>query len=765
MAHRFSGFPRRFLFLSLLLGGLLLIPGCGSTQIEPNYPGPEDGLVFDQPPSAWDEALPLGNGMMGALIWGDGFPVRISLDRADLWDLRPVPEFSSEEYDFQTMRRWHLDGRTDDLIRLYEAPYNRPAPTKIPAGRIELALDPGSGNFQRSALSLVDAVATAQFGAGSSAQFLVHARRPLGVVRLRGPAASSLQPTLIAPDFAGEAENLASGGIDAGDLAQLGYPSPERTEGPGWTAFHQQGADGFNFAIYFSWTSTDNEWLGMWSIASSLEADDPLEEARETVMHGQETGWDALLTEHRNWWMEYWTQSSIQLPDPVLERQWFLEQYKFGAASRQNAPPISLQAIWTADNGGLPPWKGDYHHDLNTELSYWPCYSANRLVQGMTFLDWLWETRSAGFDWTHRFFKLPGLNVPMTTDLKGRQIGGWRQYTHSATTAAWLAHHFYLHWKYSQDRVFLEQQAYPYLQDAATFLDAFTGRTNADGVRTFPLSASPEINDNRPEAWFLEPTNYDLALARWLFGAASELAGELNYTEEAARWSAVLEEIPELAVGEEGLLVAPDYPLKESHRHFSHLMAIHPLGLLDWNRGGRDREIIEKSLSHLARIGTDWWTGYSFAWLASLQARAGDGEGARRSLEIFSTAFTLRNSFHCNGDQSGKGFSRFTYRPFTLEGNFAAAAGIQEMLLQSQGGVLRLFPAIPASWENVRFTTLRAEGAFVVSAVRTNGAVSQARILCEKGGPLRIASPNGGPELSFATEAGQTLTLTADDFN
>jgi len=759
-----NGF-KAVLFLSAFLLGALFPAGCSAERIAPNFPGPEDGLNFDQPPEGWDEAIPLGNGALGALVWGDGQPIRISLDRADLWDLRPVPEFSSPEYDFETMRRWHLEGRTEDLIRLYEKPYNRPAPTKIPAGRIELALGPAGGDFRQSILSLEDAVATDRFGSGAAGQFVVHARRPLGMIRLTGVDPSSVKARLVAPDFAGEVRNLASGGIEAGDLAQLGYPSPERSNGPGWAAFHQQGAEGFHFAIYFAWAQKGDEWIGMWSISSSLESGEPAERAKATVVSAMETGWNTLLSEHRQWWKDYWSQSTIRLPNPILERQWFLEQYKFGSASRRESPPISLQAIWTADNGGLPPWKGDFHHDLNTELSYWPCYSANRLTQGMTYLGWLWKTRTAGFDWTRRFFKLPGLNVPMTTDLEGRQIGGWRQYTHSATTAAWLAHHFYLHWKYSKDRAFLEERAYPYLHDAAVFLEAFTSHKDGQGKRTFPLSASPEINDNRPDAWFLEPTNYDVALSRWLFGAAGELADELGLNQDADRWRQVLNELPELAVDDDGLLVAPGYPLKESHRHFSHLMAIHPLGLLDWYRGGRDREIIAKSIAYLEHLGTDWWTGYSFAWLANLDARIGNGEGAQEVLEIFSTAFTLKNSFHCNGDQSGKGFSRFTYRPFTLEGNFAAAAGIQEMLLQSHGGIVRLFPAVPDSWKDVSFTTLRAEGAFLISAQRSNGEVTHVEILSEKGGPLRIASPNGGPDLSFDTTPGETLTLTTTDFD
>jgi len=282
---------------------------------------------------------------------------------------------------------------------------------------------------------------------------------------------------------------------------------------------------------------------------------------------------------------------------------------------------------------------------------------------------------------------LPGLNVPMTSDLAGEQIGGWRQYTHSATTSAWLAQHFYLHWKYSADRRFLEARAYPYLRDAAVFIEAVTALKRTGGFRSLPLSASPEINDNTPGAWFDSITNFDLALIRWLLAASAELAGELKQPADAGRWRKVLSEMPEFEYGEDGrLLVAKNYPLPASHRHFSHLMAIHPLGLIDWSGGEPARRTIRASLAELRAKGSDWWCGYSFSWLGNLAARARDAAAAEKALEIFSTAFTLRNSFHCNGDQSGKGYSKFTYRPFTLEGNFAAASGVQEMLLQSHTG-------------------------------------------------------------------------------
>lgn len=747
-------FTRSTLFLLLLLLGNRL---AAQPDIQPNSPRPEHGLRFSMPSMRWDEAIPLGNGMLGALLWGDGKPLRISLDRADLWDLRKVPEFYSPEYNFRTMLAWHRAGRHQDLIRLYEEPYRRPAPTKIPAGRIELTVE---DEFRETSLDLRRAVGAVEFR-GTRAEVFVHAVEPVGLIRFSPGAAVSLK--LVAPAFAGKVEEPAAGGIGAGDLRQLGYPAPRESSGENWRAYAQQGAEGFHYAVHVAWRQTPGGWLAAWSIASSFEGSNPAALARGRVERALQAGFEAMLSSHTRWWDGYWEASSVRLPNPMLERQWYLEQYKFGSVARRGAPPISLQAVWTADDGKLPPWKGDYHHDLNTQLSYWPCYSANHLEEGLSYLDWLWKTRPAAFEWTKRFFGLPGLNVPMTADLNGAQIGGWRQYTHSATTAAWLAHHFYLHWKYSQDRRFLRERAYPYLRDAAIFLEAFTAERGPDGRRAFPISSSPEINDNRPEAWFDTVTNYDLALTRWLFAAAAELAVETGRPAEAARWRTVLGELPDFALSEKGeLLIARDYPLKVSHRHFSHLMAIHPLGLIDWSQGPESQRIIRASLEQLERLGTDFWTGYSFAWLANLAARARDGEKAERALEIFSTAFTLRNSFHANGDQSGKGYSKLTYRPFTLEGNFAAAAGIQEMLLQSHTGVIRVFPAVPASWSEVAFTTLRAEGAFLVSALRRNGRTVAVEVRAERGGRCLLESPFTGRLLEFEMRPGERRLLRAD---
>ncbi|MFN7922717.1 MAG: glycoside hydrolase N-terminal domain-containing protein [Bryobacteraceae bacterium] len=730
---------------------LMATMAASAQSIGVHYPEAKHGLHYTTPAATWDEGIPLGNGIMGALVWGNGTPLRISLDRADLWDLRKVPEFSGPDYKFEVMKRWHEEGRVKDLLRVYEDPYRRPAPTKIPAGRLELDY-PSGATFRSSALSLVDALATAELG-GTKTEFFVHATEAVGFARFHGvvPAVR-----LIAPAFSGQVQEGAAGQIGAGDVAQLGYPATEKSSGSNWQAYSQTGAEGFRFAVYVEW----RDHTMAWSIASSFEGADPLAVARVRVQRALDHGWAAMLASHSKWWRAFWEKSSVRVPNAVVERQWFLDTYKWGSAARRSAPPITLQAVWTADNGKLPPWKGDYHHDLNTELSYWPAYSGNRLEDQLGYLDWLWKTRDTAFEWTREFYGKPGLNVPMTTDLNGRQIGGWRQYTHSATTSAWLAHHFYQHWRYSQDREFLRERAYPYLRDVAVFLEAFTAARDAQGKRTHPLSASPEINDNKPSAWFDQVTNYDLALERWVFEKAAELAAELSQDAEAQRWRTVRGEMAEFALANDGgMLIAPGVALSESHRHFSHLMAIHPLGSVRWEQGESAQKTIRASVSELDRKGSDRWCGYSFSWLGSLRARARDGAGAEKALEIFATAFCLRNSFHVNGDQSGKGYSKLTYRPFTLEGNFAMPAALQEMLLQSYSGAIVLFPAVPESWKDVEFRTLRTEGAFLISARRSGGRVVQVEVMAERGGALRLVSPKDGSMLEVKMKPGERRVM------
>jgi alpha-L-fucosidase 2 len=730
-------------------------------------------LVFNELATSWDEAIPLGNGMLGALVWQNGEKLRFSLDRADLWDLRPVENLSWPEFSFNWVQEQVKNNTYRNIQEMFDVPYDQmPAPSKIPGAALEFEIGT-LGKVKSVRLDITAAVCLVEWENGAKLETYVHAESQAGWFRFTG-VPEDFAPQIIPPQYKKQTESGEDSPVTGQDLQRLGYEQGTVTSETQKQIYRQQGWNGFEYEVAVAWQNSGNNISGVWSITSSFSENEGGKSAGKLVAEMiNETSFDVTFKTHLGWWQKYWGKSSVTLPDSILEMQYYLEMYKFGAAARDNTPPISLQAVWTADNGKLPPWKGDFHHDLNTQLSYWPAYTGNQLDLEMGFLNWMWKYKSTFEKYTKTYFGTSGLNVPGVTTLTGEPMGGWIQYSFGPTVASWLAQHFYLHWIYSKDEVFLKEKAYPWIKEVAAYLDEISVR-NEQGFRKLPISSSPEINNNDITAWFSQTTNFDLAFIKWNFEKAAELAKELKLEEDAEKWGAIAKEWPEFAVDSAsgGLAFAPDYPYTESHRHFSHLVGWHPLGVIDWSNGEADQKIIKSTIAELERVGTDWWCGYSFSWMGNLYARAFMGEKAAETLRIFSENFCLPNSFHVNGEQHNRGYSKFKYRPFTLEGNFAFASAIQEMLIQSHTGIVRIFPAIPAEWKNVSFNQLRTTGAFLVSAKQQDGKVAEVEIFSEKGGKIKLANPfaemqikglknmkeeNGILEISM--EAGEKIVL------
>ena len=736
---------------------LFLNPSCTLDEVRITD-NPHD-LKFEEMPVTWDEGIPLGNGMLGALIWKKEDKLRFSLDRADLWDLRPMENLDTDKFKFSWVyEQWKSD-KYENVQNQFDIPYDQlPAPTKIPAGALEFDLG-AYGNPNYIQLLINNAVCEVKWEDGKSMQTFVHASKPLGWFKFQG-FDKDFTPVLMPPAYENtEKEKEAITSVTGQNLSRLGYRQGEVITNKNGYTYTQEGWGGFIYQIHVSWKITGDDITGCWSISSSFPGWDEKPDAITIVSENINNSYDEALKEHTDWWKEYWSRSDITLPDKLLEKQYYLEMYKFGSAARNDTPPISLQAVWTADNGKIPPWKGDFHHDLNTQLSYWPAYRGNQMDLEEGFINWLWKYRDAFKKYTEEYYEVGGMNVPGVTTLTGEPMGGWIQYSFGPTVSAWLGHHFYLHWRYTMDKDFLSEKAYPWMRDVAVYLDELSV-VGKDGKRKLPLSSSPEIFNNSKKAWFDEITNYDLALIRWTYSTVAELANELGLSDEAKKWEGKLKEWPEFAVDQdEGLKFSENFPYFESHRHFSHLMAIHPLGLIDVSMGEEEKKIIDNTIINLDAKGPEYWTGYSYSWEGNLKARAMDGEGAAKALQIFAEAFCLPNSFHVNGDQSGKGYSGMTYRPFTLEGNFAFASGIHEMLIQSHMGTVHVLPAIPEDWSNLEFNNLRTEGAFLFSVSMKNGKVSDLEIFSEKGGTLKLKNPY--PDNNF-TIKGATHTMDED---
>lgn len=708
-------------------------------------------LEFNTLATRWDEAIPQGNGMLGTLIWQKGENLRFSLDRADLWDLRPMHHLDGPQYKYQWVYENWKSNTYHEVQKMFDGPYDQTAaPSKIPGAAIAFNVK-SWGKANNVHLSVNDALCTVTWPGGQKLYAFVDAVEPVGWFRFEH-VKDDITPVLVPPVYntsTGEEDVDAHSGQD---LRRLGYPAGEIVKGENEISYEQEGWGGFKYMVYVIWKQKGHGIEGCWSISSTYPGWKKRPAATETVKQHFPKGFDKAFNEHKKWWSDFWAKSAVTLPDSVLERQWYLEQYKFGSVARAGTPPISLQAVWTADNGKLPPWKGDFHHDLNTQLSYWPAYSGNHLDLEEGFVNWLWSHRETFKNYTRSYFETSGMNVPGVTTLEGDPMGGWIQYSFGPTVGAWLGHHFYLHWRYTMDRAFLQNRAYPWIKDVAAYFEQLSVK-RPDGKRKLPISSSPEIHDNKKDAWFGETTNFDLALIRWTYYKAVELATELGMEEDAKHWRDMLSQWPELSVDDKtGLMIAPDLAYTLSHRHFSHMMAIYPLTLLTTAQGEAVTKLMKRSVDNLVAVGSDWWTGYSFSWLGNLQAQVKDGDGAARSLRIFAENFCLPNSFHVNGEQHDRGYSKFKYRPFTLEGNFAFASGIQEMLIQSHTGTVEIFPAVPQAWKDVSFNKLRTEGAFILSARKKSGKITNLTVVSEKGGTIRIRNPFENNEFKTRTQ-------------
>ncbi len=433
-------------------------------------------LRLAAPISTWDEAIPLGNGTMGVLLWGDGHTLRLSLDRGDLWDERPARKHLAvkDRFNWASMQRMVAEDRMEEFNEVFDSNYDYEGPpTKLPAGRLELVLD-SSQAAEAFELNLAAAEGIVQLTTGEAVSAFVSAASvadPVALVRIPGPPLSDVR--LKTPD----------------SVAKLGYETPRAGAAEGLRWFEQPSADGFAYAVCAGWKRVDDSTLLAVSVVKCPAGTSPLDAAQSRVTAALQAGYDEQLQTHTLWWKEFWNKSQVFVPDPHILQQYYLVRYFYGSASRRGAPPMPLQGVWSADAGSLPPWKGDYHNDLNTQMTYMGYQAAGHFDEGATFLDMLWDLLPTFRQFAQDFYGAPGAAVPGVMSLQGQALGGWGQYSLSPTMGAWNAHLFYLHWRYTQDEQFLRTRAYPWCREIGECL-LYLLKPDASGVLKLPLSSS-----------------------------------------------------------------------------------------------------------------------------------------------------------------------------------------------------------------------------------------------------------------------------------
>ncbi len=740
-------------------------------------------------PTQWAEGLPLGNGELGVMCWSDGRRLRFSLDSACAWDLRygdGRPDFGQLSY--AKLRAWV---EAEDWEAICAAAEHRGGrdplrPTKVSLGRLDLSTEFDAES--KLSLSLADASmrGVLRSAAGEHALHVFVCReRDLVCLRL-DPWPEDARLTLVPLHEA------------CPPLAELGHPGPEVSQRDGLTVAVQHILPDSFLAL--CWNAAGPEVFV--SFAQASDADSAAASAVRGHPHRDGSTHARVFADHERAWREFWVASALALPEGDAEFLWHMGLYLLASCARAGSNPPGLQGLWAMD-GREPPWRGDYHADMNVQETFWSAGPANHLELLDVWLDFAHGLLPEVERVTREIFGSEGAFwfcafLPGYTPLVG---SNWQPTAFAWSHTGWLAHLAWLRWRYSMDRAWLAERGYPLVRSAFVFYAANL-EEGADGHYHVPLSSSPEYDGPSPSAWCRDP-NIDLALIRRCCDWIVEMEQALGVDELTARARDVHDRLAPYhlvefdhpasyvraaAPGDRCVLAlwqgrALDY----SHRHPSHLMAIHPAMDLTIDGSAREREIIEASVRHYLALGQYCWAGHTYVQMVSLAAVIGRGELAYNFLRHYRDHWTLPSGLHFNREVGLQGDSHFggieherisAEAPFTIETTCGIPCGISDMLLQGWGDLLRIFPATPRQWRDVLFVDLRTEGAFMVSALMRDGRVRWVRIVAEADGPCRLRDPFDGEEfavsgaapaeeggvLTWPMTAGQTVTLSAPGF-
>ena len=677
----------------------------------------------------WDEGAPIGNGKIGSIVYG-GNPLKITVDRADLWDLRPNETTLEKGFNYANLVKLSADGNEDEWrerARLFEDIFmGKPYPSKITAGRIELSFTPTPKDV-RYVLDIKAAEVRVYDGDDLIAEIFTDYITLVGAIRLYRAAKLSFH----IPTYLSDVSENGSGIGDKDKGVTMGYPKAiVKNDGEfGW--YEQNTLTDYAFGIcalrrgnvvYYTLSTTDDD-------------KNYVAYAKNALSTAAKEGFDGLLFRHKKSWAEYNAKSSVKTGNKAIDDTYKKSWYLFRCCSRKGYYPMPLQGVWTADNDALPPWKGDYHHDTNTELSYMSYLAANRSDEGVAFIDYLWKLRPAFEKFADEFFGVEGLLIPSCSTADGKPMGGWAQYSLSPTMTIWAAQSFDDYYRYTDDEEFLRNRAYPFFKEVGSAVKGLLKEVN--GKLYLPLSSSPEIFDNTPRAYLTPNSNFDLALMTYLYKTLKDYAAELG--EDTSEYEDILSRLDDIAIDEDGVVMLDKTQrLPETHRHFSHLMCLYPLRLINYDTDEHKR-IYDATIAHLESLGTGYWVGFSFVMAAQIYALARRGNAAYEKLGQFVKGFVGENGFHLNGDYKYYGYTWFHYRPFTLESLYGFCDAVHLTLIDDTSGGIKLFAAISDEMRRgtVEFRNLRARGGLIVSAKMKNGTVVGLKVESDK--PVKIA--------------------------
>lgn len=410
----------------------------------------------------------------------------------------------------------------------------------------------------------------------------------------------------------------------------------------------------------------------------------------------------SLKEAHKAWWRGYYPASYVTFPNAMMESFYWIQQYKFACLTRQDKNIIDLMGPWTTRT----PWPAIWWN-LNIQLTYSPLFTANRcelsepvwrafqehlgsLINNVPVEEWRKDAACIGRSSSYE------LHRPLDPALAENN-----QYEVGNLT--WMLYYYWQYCIYKADEQELINSFFPLLKKSIAYYQHILYK-GEDNKLHLPLTASPEYKPAKD-------CNYDLSLLRWGINTLIDIDKRYGINDsELKNWENIRANLVGYPTDEkQGYMIGKDVKLESSHRHYSHLLMIYPLHLINWEQP-ENRDLIQRSLDHwLSMKGA--LQGYTFTGSSSMYSMMGDGEKAVHLLEVLLNKYIRPNTLY---RESGP----------VIETPLSAAASLQELYLQSWNGIIRVFPAVPYDWKDAFFINFRTEGGYLISAVRKNAATS-----------------------------------------